>query len=343
MPLDTQLKNDAPKVYLFPSKVIELLALVRLLAEPASRENTDTGEQIALFRSSLQEDSIRLLAILSGFRSYGLEFTELVLRLKIFDNVELFLNTMGGIDEAEFLHGFFGDELTREEILTVKSGAMTIDRLKERNPLIADNSSDALETVFFDTQNFRSGFLRLISALDGDTFRKWYLSMSQAYERSINRLESELNGMSPLDLAQAIMGKKFRRVSDYETFYFIPSGFINPPQIRFFNEKTNIQIYNLNVHTFQEIQPAGEILDAVKAIGDRTRLEILRLLCKDMMYGKTLADKMDLNTATISHHLNELKQAGLIDEVKVKHIKYYKTNIERINKLFKGIVHYLMK
>ncbi len=340
MPLDTQLNNEAPKVYVFPSKIMELLALVRLLAESVGCEKYD--ERIEPIRSGLQPDSIRMLGILFGFKSYGLEFTELVLRFKMFDNVELFIDTIAAMDETDFLYGFFGDELTREEILAVKSGAITIDKLKERNPSVA-YSSDAIGIIFYDTKNFRSGFLRLIDELDGDAFRKRYLSMSQAYEESLSRLKSELGIMTPLDLAQAIMGKKFRRVSDYESFYFIPSGFIHPPQIRFFNEKTNILIYNLHVHTFEEVHPAGEILDAIKAIGDRTRLEILRVLCKDMMYGKTLSDKMNLNTATISHHLNELKQAGLIDEIKVKHIKYYKTNIEHINKLFKGIVHYLMK
>ncbi|MDI6906615.1 MAG: autorepressor SdpR family transcription factor [Thermoanaerobacterales bacterium] len=61
-----------------------------------------------------------------------------------------------------------------------------------------------------------------------------------------------------------------------------------------------------------------------KALSDETRREILRLLAArgDLAAGE-IADAFPLSRPTISHHLNVLKDAGLIlDERRGQHIIY---------------------
>ena len=63
--------------------------------------------------------------------------------------------------------------------------------------------------------------------------------------------------------------------------------------------------------------------DTFKALSDPTRREILNLLKKKPRYAGEIAECFPMTWATVSHHLNLLKQAGLIDEEKKgKYIQY---------------------
>ncbi|HID05597.1 MAG TPA: ArsR family transcriptional regulator, partial [Armatimonadetes bacterium] len=57
-------------------------------------------------------------------------------------------------------------------------------------------------------------------------------------------------------------------------------------------------------------------LAVLKALGDRTRLEILRLIAQheDQINGKRLAAKLKLSPSAVSRHLAQLKEAGLLVE-----------------------------
>jgi ArsR family transcriptional regulator, arsenate/arsenite/antimonite-responsive transcriptional repressor len=60
-----------------------------------------------------------------------------------------------------------------------------------------------------------------------------------------------------------------------------------------------------------------------KAISDPTRREILKLLSRKDMTAGDIADRFDISKPSISHHLNVLKQAGLVtDERRGQEIIY---------------------
>ncbi|PMQ00832.1 MAG: transcriptional regulator [Dictyoglomus sp. NZ13-RE01] len=60
-----------------------------------------------------------------------------------------------------------------------------------------------------------------------------------------------------------------------------------------------------------------------KALSDETRRKILKLLSERDMTAGEIAEKFEKSWATISHHLDVLKQAGLItDERRGKYIVY---------------------
>lgn len=63
-----------------------------------------------------------------------------------------------------------------------------------------------------------------------------------------------------------------------------------------------------------------------KALSDRTRREILNLLKKGDLSAGEIAECFDISKPSISHHLNILKQAGLVlDERQGQNI-YYSLN-----------------
>ncbi len=63
-----------------------------------------------------------------------------------------------------------------------------------------------------------------------------------------------------------------------------------------------------------------------KALNDQTRRDILELLKKRDMTAGEIADAFDFSKPTISHHLDLLKQAGLVDSVKQGQFVYYSLN-----------------
>ena len=63
-----------------------------------------------------------------------------------------------------------------------------------------------------------------------------------------------------------------------------------------------------------------------KALSHPVRREILDLLKMDKMSAGETADQFELTGATISHHLNVLKQADLVVETREKNFIYYELN-----------------
>lgn len=63
-----------------------------------------------------------------------------------------------------------------------------------------------------------------------------------------------------------------------------------------------------------------------KALGAPVRRDILNLLKKGKMSAGDIASHFDMSQATVSYHLSELKQAGLIREEKDKNYIYYEIN-----------------
>ena len=66
--------------------------------------------------------------------------------------------------------------------------------------------------------------------------------------------------------------------------------------------------------------------DALKALADKERRDILELLKSGKMSAGEIASHFDMTNATISYHLSVLKKANLIFEEKEKNYIYYQLN-----------------
>lgn len=79
--------------------------------------------------------------------------------------------------------------------------------------------------------------------------------------------------------------------------------------------------------------------DTFKALSDPTRREILSLLKQGSMTAGQIVGQFDTTGATISHHLNILKQAGLIEDRKSGKYIYYELNTT----VFQKVLSWLQK
>ncbi len=67
--------------------------------------------------------------------------------------------------------------------------------------------------------------------------------------------------------------------------------------------------------------------DSFKALSDPTRQEILQMLTDGRMSAGDIGARFDMTGATISHHLNILKQAGLVEDFREGKYIYYELNL----------------
>jgi ArsR family transcriptional regulator len=80
-----------------------------------------------------------------------------------------------------------------------------------------------------------------------------------------------------------------------------------------------------------------------KALNDQTRREILELLQKKDMTAGEIADRFDISKPSISHHLDLLKQAGLVEASKDGQFIYYSINTTVVDDILKWFIQFKTK
>lgn len=75
-----------------------------------------------------------------------------------------------------------------------------------------------------------------------------------------------------------------------------------------------------------------------KALNDKTRREILELLKKSDLTAGEIANQFKISKPSISHHLDLLKQAGLVQSVKEGQFIYYSLNTTVMDEIIKWFV-----
>lgn len=81
-----------------------------------------------------------------------------------------------------------------------------------------------------------------------------------------------------------------------------------------------------------------EVNTIFKALNDPTRREILEILKdKDLTAGE-IADRFSISKPSISHHLDLLRQAGLVVSVKEGQFIFYSLNTTVMDEMLKWII-----
>lgn len=70
-----------------------------------------------------------------------------------------------------------------------------------------------------------------------------------------------------------------------------------------------------------------------KALNDPSRREILELLKNGDMSAGDIADHFDMSKPSISHHLDLLKQAGLVSQLKKGQFRLYSLNMSVLDEI----------
>lgn len=321
---DSRSKADEVVVEHFHSSVVEFIAFTSSILDAGKEKERLYGQLL----KELDNNSAKFLDFWESKTDWSFTFLfNFLLPCPYFHDVELFLEKISTLSDTDFLYHFFGESIHEK---LVKELIKDPEKLKSAEDTIwweTDEKKSTMQDILKNLHDFRNSFISLLlDASQTRTFKDEFANVSNAAQESIDKVKSI--EMEPLALAQYIMGKTFRRTSLYQLYYFIPSYFFAANRIRIFDSKTCIIIYGVDAPLVDYRKKSAELEVQLKALSDRNRILILRMLARNKEYGAKIAEYLGITTATVSHHLELLKKAGFVKEEKVGTIKYFSYNQE---------------
>jgi DNA-binding transcriptional ArsR family regulator len=339
MPLDLENNSKAPVIQVKSSVAIELVAAIQYLAD---RSHHKFPEKLAsALLSNLSPESQKLLKLLSGMRLQGLELFEFVIKERAFDDVGLLIQRMRKYDDVNFIYTLLGEVLDHLQVEEIMGNKQNLKKLVEEKPMLVNNNLKCFEMLFYNTHKFKADIINLIKEMNNSALLNKLDSLRDEYGKLIEMVNARLKDKAPMDVTHEIMERQFKRILDFQEFYFIPSYFMSPHKIRVYCTDAQMVVFALEQAEDSTEQIGDKISQVFKIISDRTRMEILRAIIKEPTYGKLLAEKLNLTTATISHHVEVLKSINLIAEKRIKNIKYFEANEDEIKRFFDEGIEYL--
>ena len=293
------------------------------------------GEDLAKMREILGKqpviEQLRMLPQNGVFFIYNL-----LIPIPNFTSVEQFTDKLKQLKDEYFVYYFWSEEIPLETVQQLIHNPGSIWDVDATYYWQTDEDRAYVERWLSDISNFKEQFAELILQIgQSSLFQDLIESKQSVAQQSIATLKQL--SLEPLLLAQYVMGKTFRRVSDYKMYYFLPSYFLSPVRIRIFNESVCFIVYGCAKPLSDDREKSETLAKQLKAIADPNRLLMLRMLATQKEYGAKLAEYIGITTATVSHHLETLKKVGLVQEEKIGTIKYFTADKEQVNEMFRSM------
>lgn len=152
-------------------------------------------------------------------------------------------------------------------------------------------------------------------------------------ERDVAGRRADLERLPLADFVeQATGGVRWVPEPGTRRLYLIPSYFTRPYNYVFGGRDWHMFAYPLAESALDGDRgavPAASVR-LFKALGDESRLRILRLLASGDLYLTEIAERMGLSKPTVSHHLALLRAAGLVTITEAGALTYYTLRRDRI-------------
>lgn len=339
MSLEVTTQAEYPKVRIFYSAVAEVIVLANVLANP--KHHAYEQDEIKKISDRLSQESVHFLKKVAELPFQGIEFLEILLDCQTFDSVDEFVAVLRQYDTIQFIRSMTGGELSNAQIDQLMEDKRALPQRLNDLPWVYRGKSAVYESLFYETSAFKESLVSLLQDIYHSYFATVEADLRPQYQAAIETLYKELAENSVYDVGEKIMNRRIDESPSIDVIFFLPSYYVNPHYIMAYNHSSRMFLYDMR-RTEQDKGRANQNLtNALKVLSDSTRLEILRLLILQPTYGKILADRLHLTTATISHHLDVLSSAHLIHESRDRNTKYFSADEDEIQKLIAELNDYL--
>lgn len=264
-----------------------------------------------------------------------------------FQDTRAFVDDLTKRPLDQFLATLLNGDLTPAEIGDLLQDPARLTGWLPRLSRFSRGTEEAFKGLLRDPEGHRQGLLSLLLASDTPWFQETFTRLTRESAATIKTIELRLAVEEPLSVAESLREKPIHHGSgDFDRYTFIPSRLIGHHHIQswsgghvvFFLQEGGLSLTG-------PTEAGNELAEFLKVLGDRTRMDILRLLCCGPSYGKEIAASLRLTTATVSRHLDQLKAAGLVKEDRadannVKRLRYVHESLEsQIDKLKAYLLH----
>jgi DNA-binding transcriptional ArsR family regulator len=285
-----------------------------------------------LLTDRLDTSTYPILSDLVRYDINAIQLCEFLVQGYPSDNVTEFCSALRKLPLESYLYQVFDFEYSKREIQHLLSGA-SVTEPQETYTLINPYRLGK------DLELLQEPLLAIIEQVAEliQPFSKQYQPGLLPYKKF---LHDQLSQLSPLDVAQNELAKRFIRLSEYQEYHFIVSPFATRA-MRFFNDDKLLTFTGPNIE--KSIRNEADAVKLLKILADDTRMSILKILAKEKLYGKQIAERLGKTSATISHHLETLHKAGLIRQEKQQQTKYYSFHSKALDSRFRDIVDLIVK
>jgi DNA-binding transcriptional ArsR family regulator len=194
-----------------------------------------------------------------------------------------------------------------------------------------------------DPELDRRGLRRLVSLPPAEVRTRLVRLLREGYTRVYAPKEPEVAPLLARDAA--ILEQRAATAAGGELVEYATGGFVIGPEagmagvvlsptyfFRPYNLLTayhGVRVYIYPIQTSHEDHAPPEMVRLYKALGDETRLKILRFIAGREMYLQELATALGLSHVTVLHHMVVLRAAHLVQVVERGNLKYYRLRAAR--------------
>ncbi len=246
-----------------------------------------------------------------------------------------FVTTIGTMDPAELLRylvGYYRRVFRRETPSHVMEAAIDGDRAAQRE----------FRRTSFTDEGWRETLRHLLSARPDEIqeelaglLRRWHREVYEPDEREVEEglrsslrvFRSAADGLSVEAAVElAAPGVTFVPEAGQTSVVLVPSIAIRPLWAVTDHRAANVFAFPAPRAAGEEVGPPSRLVALGKAIGDETRLRILRELATEPATPPDLAERMRIPRTSLLHHLRILREADLI-AVKVNDANYHQYHV----------------
>ncbi len=215
-------------------------------------------------------------------------------------------------------------------------GVLTLDELNDiteqqvRDAIIKAGvrSVEEFMQIYLSPHSFFESFGKLLcEVVESKEFQNLYSKdIIEKLDLMCKQMHDEMEARHPLSYAQGLMGKSFYNIADWGVYEFIPVEICPYHALRLMDQDTNILLYNVNPKNDPPEEIKVRLVQNMKLISDPKRMELMKLIYAKPMSGKEIAKALNISTATVSHHIEQLRSAGFLNEERDKNTKYFSIN-----------------
>jgi DNA-binding transcriptional ArsR family regulator len=334
-----------------PSSIYEMMLSLGALHSPILRHES-WAQQL---RTRLQPELLQDVDFLYSRFENGVLLMELAVDYPDHHDVPGFLAYVEKMSIPQFLFYVLGRLAPPEEMARLEP---TLESLLSLVPIAFPQGSPKTENRFR-----REGFLELLAEPDSykarmlgvwknyweDHFSKEIERYTDKWEQSIEEKSRALADQNALEFVPTFFNhphlpEQIPQGYDTREIILVPSYFARH-QLMFFGYGSVSIIYDCQLTEERKEQLEtleDEIIIVTKAVGDKTRLALLRLIVQDPnLYGLQLSKLCGVSQPSVSRHLRILKEAGLLEERPVGNHITYEVRRDRVESLAPQLIGYL--
>lgn len=333
------------------STIYEMCLSLTVLHNPSPRHQAWAQRAKAVLSEDILED---LEFLYSRFEN-GILLMELAIDYPDHHDVHGFLDYVEKMTIPEFLFYVLGrlapqEEMTRLEPNMDSLRSMITCEHPEGCPQLEKKygTEDYVELVA-DPDDRRTRILRLWRQYWEDYFREESRAYGQLWEESIREKSSALSRQDALEFVKKLSNKAElpdQIPPDYPTreIILVPTCF-GHPCLTFTGYGSATVIYDCHItqeHRGEMERLEKEIIARGKALGDRTRLQLLKCIAREpQLYGRKLAEICHISQPSVSRHLRILKEAGIIEQRPMDNHIAYEVRRDQVENHSQQLVTYL--